>query len=120
MNREKGSGSRFLLDEVLGKSGIDSARVHGYNQIALGHIPAAWHIYSGRADCCVATRVAARTFGLDFIPLTTERYDLIVRDRAFARESVQVLLDVINRSAFQRELRELASYDMTQTGKVVA
>ena len=120
VNREKGSGSRFLLDEMLGKRGIDSARVRGYNLIALGHIPAAWHIYSGQADCCVATRVAARTFGLDFIPLTTERYDLILRDRTFTMGPVQALLDVINRSTFQRELRELARYDMTQTGTVVA
>jgi putative molybdopterin biosynthesis protein len=119
VNREKGSGSRFLLDEMLDKGGIEASSVLGYNQIALGHIPAAWHIYSGQADCCMATRAAARTFGLDFIPLKTERYDFILRDRFLELRPIQVLLDVLNRSAFQRELEARGNYDMTQTGRVL-
>jgi molybdate-binding protein/DNA-binding XRE family transcriptional regulator len=118
VNREKGSGSRLLLDEMLHKEGIKAAKVLGYHKIALGHIPAAWHVYSGQADCCLAAGIAARTFGLDFIPLRTERYDIIIRDRNFTLEPIQVLLDVINRSALQRELRALGGYDMTQTGQV--
>lgn len=118
MNREKGSGSRLVLDELLKKGGIETASVRGYNQAAPGHLPAAWHIYSGQADCCMATRAAARTFGLDFIPLTTERYDLILRDRLLELRSIQVLLDVLNRSVFQHELETLGNYDMTQTGRV--
>lgn len=119
VNREKGAGSRFFLDALLQKAGINTAEVLGYNQIALGHIPAAWHIYSGLADCCVATRIAARAFGLDFIPLATERYDLVLPERFLNLRSIQVFLDVINRSAFQRELEALGNYDMTEAGRVL-
>jgi molybdate-binding protein/DNA-binding XRE family transcriptional regulator len=119
MNREKGSGCRFLLDELLEKGGVEPARVHGYDDVALGHLPAAWHIYSGQADCCMATRVAARTFGLDFVPLTTERYDFIFRERLLDARPIQALLNVLNRSAFHRELEELGNYDMTQTGRML-
>ena len=119
VNREKGSGSRFLLDELLDKCGINAASVHGYTTVAPGHISAAWQIQSGQADCCVATRGAARAFGLDFISLTTERYDFILRDRSLDLQPVRIMLDVINRSALQRELTALADYDMTQTGSVL-
>jgi len=119
VNREKGSGSRFLLDEMLERDGIEATRVLGYDQIAPGHVPAAWHIYSGQADCCLATRAAARTFGLDFIPLTTERYDFVLQDHILEQRPIQVLLDVINRSKLQRELELLGSYDMTQAGRVL-
>jgi len=58
-------------------------------------------------------------FGLDFIPFTTERYDFILRDRSLELRSIQALLDVLNRSAFQHELETLGNYDMTQTGRVL-
>ena len=119
VNREKGSGSRYLLEDMLDKAGIETTRVLGYEQIAVGHIPAAWHVYSGQADCCLATHAAARTFGLGFIPLTTERYDFVLKDRSFELRPIQVLLDVINRSAFQRELEALGNYDMSQAGRVL-
>ena len=119
VNREKGSGSRFFLDELLDKGGIEAKKIQGYNHVAYGHIPAAWHVYSGQADCCMATRVAAQTFGLDFIPITTERYDLILPERFLKLQSVQVLLDVLNRSAFQHQLNRLGNYDMTRAGRVL-
>jgi putative molybdopterin biosynthesis protein len=67
----------------------------------------------------MATRVAARTFGLDFVPLTTERYDFIFRERLLDARPIQALLNVLNRSAFHRELEELGNYDMTQTGRML-
>jgi putative molybdopterin biosynthesis protein len=67
----------------------------------------------------LATRAAARTFDLGFIPLTTERYDFVLEDRILELRPIQVLLDVINRSAFQRELEALGSYDMSQAGRVL-
>jgi putative molybdopterin biosynthesis protein len=119
VNREKGAGSRFLLDELLQKHGIPSSSVCGYEQIAYGHIPAARHVHARQADCCIASHAAARVFGMDFIPLTTERYDLIIPDCFLDLRSVQILLDILNRSAFQRELEAVAGYDMSQTGKVM-
>jgi len=120
VNREPGSGSRSLLDSSLKRLGIASSRVRGYKQMAHGHLPAAWQVRTGQADCCVATRAAARVFGLDFVPLVSERYDLVIRKQHLALPAVQQLLDTLNRSAFRRELEGLGGYDTSGAGKQVA
>jgi putative molybdopterin biosynthesis protein len=120
VNREPGSGSRSLLDSSLKRLGIASSKVKGYKQVAHGHLPAAWQVRMGHADCCVATRAAARVFGLDFVPLVSERYDLVIRKQHIALPAVQLLLDTLNRTAFRRELEGLGGYDTSGAGKQVA
>jgi molybdopterin molybdotransferase/putative molybdopterin biosynthesis protein len=116
--REAGSGSRQLLDRELAAANIPGRSVCGYDDPpAAGHLPAAWRVYSGMADCCVATRSAARAFGLDFIPLASERYDLVIRREHLATTPVERLLDTLAQGAFRRELEALCGYDTRQTGK---
>jgi putative molybdopterin biosynthesis protein len=119
MNRETGAGSRLLLDSTLRRLGFKTSEVKGYDQIAYGHIPAAWHVHSGHADYCVATRAAARVFGLDFLPLISERFDLVIPKKHEGLAVTQILLDTLNRAAFQRELEMLGGYDTSQTGKLL-
>ena len=119
VNREPGAGSRFLLDSLLQKKGIAAKAVHGYERIAYGHIPAAWHVHSGEADCCIAVRAAAQVFGLGFIPLLSERYDLIIPEAFLGLQTVQIMLDVLNRSSLKRELEALGGYDTSQTGRIL-
>jgi putative molybdopterin biosynthesis protein len=119
VNREVGAGSRHLLDSLLRKNGIPPDKVHGYEQIARGHILAAWRVHSGIADCCVATRASARVFGLDFLPLVSERFDLVIPDRYWDLPAVQKLLDALNRSSFRKELEALGGYDTGETGRLV-
>jgi putative molybdopterin biosynthesis protein len=119
INREKGAGSRELLDNKLREAGIKPDQVRGYDREAMGHLPAALTVSMGEADACIATRSAARAFGLPFIPLATERYDLVVR-RAYARlTAVEALLDALNRAAIRRKLELLAGYDTSHTGEVL-
>jgi molybdate-binding protein len=120
VNREPGAGCRNLLDEGLAQAGVPIRRVSGYDQIAPGHLPAAWHVLSGRADCCIATRAAARVFGLGFLPLLAERYDLVIRKPDLDRPEMQVLLDALGRAAFRRELEGLGGYDAAASGTRVA
>lgn len=120
VNREPGSGSRSLLDSSLKRLGIPSSRVKGYDQVANGHLPAAWQVRTGQADGCVATRAAARVFGLDFVPLFSERYDLVIRKQHLALPAVQLLLDTLNRTVFRRELEGLGGYDTSGAGKQMA
>ena len=117
VNREEGAGSRKLLDSGLRRMRIDSSTVHGYDRIASGHLPAAWHVQSGVADCCIATRAAARIFGLGFIPLVSERYDLAIHRRHLDLPSMQAVLDTLNRSSFRRELESLGGYDTREAGQ---
>lgn len=120
VNREPGSGSRALLDKLLSASGIESRRVHGYDRIAYGHLAAAYCVASRDIDVCLATRSAAKTFGLGFIPLHSERYDLVMRRRTIEFPAVKAFLDVLQRATLRRKLEVLAGYDTTETGAVIA
>jgi putative molybdopterin biosynthesis protein len=117
VNREKGAGSRALLDSALKRLKLDSKNVRGYNRIAPGHLQAAWQVQSGQADCCIATRAASRVFGLGFIPLLSERYDLAIRRQHLDMPSIQVLLNTLNRSNYRRELESLGGYDTRAAGQ---
>jgi putative molybdopterin biosynthesis protein len=116
INREPGSGSRLMLDSHLQKAGIVPKAVKGYKEIAMGHLPAAWQVKNGGADCCLATKTAACVFGLDFIPLASERYDLVIRKDNLSLPGVQILLDTLGRTAFRRELEGLGGYDTKIAG----
>jgi putative molybdopterin biosynthesis protein len=120
VNRESGSGSRALLERLLEKAGIDEHKVQGYDRIAYGHLAAAYHVVSREADVCLATRSAAQTFGLDFIPLHSERYDLVMRRRTADLPAVKAFLDVLQRATLRRKLEVLAGYDTSETGARIA
>lgn len=120
VNREAGAGCRIMLDSKLVQLGIAARSVRGYGQIALGHLPAAWHVLTGKADCCIATKAAARVFGLDFIPLLSERYDLVIRKPHLNSQAIQVLLETLGRAAFRRELEGLGGYDTRTAGDRLA
>lgn len=119
INREAGAGSRFLLDHHLRLCGVGAQQVRGYHDIARGHLPAALHVYAGKADVCVATSAAARAFGLDFLPLASEQYDLVIPRRYDNLPTVQTLLDLLNRARLRRQLEALGGYDTSCTGQVV-
>ena len=120
VNREPGSGSRGLLDELLEKAAMEANKIQGYDRIAFGHLAAAYCIVSHDADVCLATRSAAQTFGLDFIPLRSERYDLVMRKRSADLPAVKAFLDVLQRATLRRKLEVLAGYDTSETGALVA
>lgn len=120
VNREFGSGSRALLDQRLEKAGIGTHRVQGYGRVAYGHLAAAYCVVSRDADACLATRSAAQAFCLDFIPLHSERYDLVMRKRTADLPAVKAFLDVLQRATLRRKLEILAGYDTSETGTLVS
>jgi molybdate-binding protein/DNA-binding XRE family transcriptional regulator len=119
VNREKGSGSRALLDAGLQRLKIAARNVRGYDHLASGHLPAAWQVQAGAADCCLATRAVARVFGLNFIPLVSERYDLVIRKSHLELPRIQNLLDTLSSLRFRRELEGLGGYDTRVAGQRV-
>jgi putative molybdopterin biosynthesis protein len=120
VNREPGSGSRALLDKLLAKAGMNARTVKGYDRVVHGHLAAAYCVVSDDADVCLATRSAAQTFGLDFIPLQRERYDLVMRKRTADLPAVKAFLDVLQRATLRRKLEVLAGYDTSKTGALIA
>jgi putative molybdopterin biosynthesis protein len=119
VNREPGSGSRALLDKLLKQTGLRATHTLGYKDVAIGHLAAAWTVLSGSADACIATRAAAQAFGLNFIPLHAERYDLVMLREMAQTPAVQALLNVLHRADFRRKLELLAGYDTSQTGTLI-
>lgn len=120
VNRESGSGSRTLLDRLLQSAGIAPAKINGYERVAQGHLAAAYMVLTNEADCCLATRSAAQTFGLDFLPLQSERYDFVMRRQTLATPAAETFLDVLQRATLRRKLEVLAGYETGQTGAVLA
>jgi len=116
VNRQQGAGSRQLLDRHLKESGISPKHVKGYNRILPGHLPAASAVARGDADCCIATESAARLLGLHFIPLATERFDLVTLRKYLQLAPVQAVFDALARSAVRQRLGTIAGYDVSQTG----
>jgi molybdopterin molybdotransferase/putative molybdopterin biosynthesis protein len=117
VNREPGAGSRRLLDSHLERLQIDPGAVRGYENLAAGHLAAAWQVRTGAADCCIATRAAARLFGLGFLPLVSERYDLAIRRQHLDLPQIQNLLDTLSRLSFRRELESAGGYDTKVSGQ---
>lgn len=117
VNREEGSGSRRLFDTLLAAAGMTLSKVKGAHNVAPGHLAAAWAVASGGADCCIAAGSAARRFGLDFIPLASERFELVLHKRDLQKKAVESVLSVLNRSRFRRQLEVIAGYDVSRAGE---
>ena len=120
VNREVGSGARSALDEALKELGLKVDRIQGYKCELTGHLEVAAAIASAQADVGVTIRVAADAYGLGFIPLREERYDLVVLERESATAPVQAMLEALNSHRFAREVSQLCAYDTDQMGKVIA
>jgi putative molybdopterin biosynthesis protein len=116
INRESGAAVRIMLDAELSRLHLATKSVRGYDSIARGHLPAAMQVMTGNADCCIATRAAARVFGLDFVPLVRERYDLVLRKKNLEMPEVQALFDTLGRTGFRRELEAMGGYDTSPAG----
>ena len=119
VNRELGSGSRGLLDKLIAAAGLAPSKINGYDRIAYGHLAAAFAVLSGDADVCLATRSAAQAFGLSFLPIHSERYDLVMRKRTAESPVIRSFLDVLQRATLRRKLETLAGYDTSQTGTMI-
>ena len=115
-NREKGAGCRRLLDSELQKLGIDAKSVKGYDHVVYGHLPAAREVKAKASDCCISTRAAAQALGLDFVPLATKQYDLVMLKSHLTLPPVQALIEMLAQAAFRREMEAATSYDMRQAG----
>jgi putative molybdopterin biosynthesis protein len=111
-NREPGSGTRRLLDEILSRAGISPDRLRGYNQVRQSHLAAASAVRAGAADSCLATRSAAFHFGLTFEPLTAERYTLVVHRETLGLPDVQRLFQIMTEGAFRRTMESMGAYKL--------
>jgi putative molybdopterin biosynthesis protein len=119
VNRESGSGARRLLDGELEAAGIQRAKVKGYSDEVFSHLEVASRVKAGMVDAGIGVRAAASIFGLDFIPLQRERYDLVIPKAYYETlQGLRILLDTIVSRPFRDELEALGGYDTRATGEM--
>ncbi len=118
VNRQRGAGTRVLLDYRLGQLGIDPAQVQGYAREEYTHLAVAAAVQSGVADCGLGIVAAAHALGLDFVPLEQERYDLVIPREFYESELLAPLLDVIRGDEFRRAVMVLPGYDTSKSGEM--
>jgi molybdate-binding protein/DNA-binding XRE family transcriptional regulator len=116
VNREAGAEARRLLDRELGRLGIDRAELPGYDTRAAGHLQVASAVAARLADAGVASEPVARVYGLDFVPLADERFDLVLPGAHLGSREVQGLLKVLASPWLLAQLASLPGYDLASCG----
>jgi len=119
INRQVGSGTRILLDYKLNQLGIKADAINGYQNEEFTHMAVAVSVLSGSEDTGLGIYAAAKALNLDFIPVVTEQYDLVVPQEYFETEPVQILLEIINSPAFKQRVEALGGYSTKKTGDVI-
>ena len=120
VNRQRGAGTRVLLDYQLNQMGIPAEAILGYNQEEFTHLGVAAAIASGRADCGLGIPAAAQALDLDFLPLFEERYDLVIPKKYAQSELLAPLFEVLHDKEFRKAVMNLPGYDVTPMGTLIA
>jgi excisionase family DNA binding protein len=116
--RPAGAGAQLLLVALLARAGFAQDALAAAKPPCPTGPDVAQAVRAGRADCGIATRSVARAAGLDFVPLTWERFDLVLRQRDYFMAPAQGLFAFLRESAFAERAAELAGYDVTEAGQV--
>ena len=119
INRQAGSGTRILLDYRLKALGLDPAVIRGYGVEEFTHMAVAVAVLSGSADAGLGIYAAAKALGLDFIPVVTEQYDLVIPVEHFETENIQALMDIIRSTEFKQRVESLGGYSTRCTGNIL-
>jgi putative molybdopterin biosynthesis protein len=120
VNRQRGAGTRVLLDYQLKQLGIAARDIQGYDRQEYTHLAVAAAVSSGAADCGLGILAAARALHLDFVPLFGERYDLVIPMEHYESELLRPLLEIIRDPDFASAVSALGGYETGQMGQVIA
>ena len=118
VNRQRGSGTRLLIDQLLAEESIDPARISGYGDEEFTHLAVAVSVAAGRADAGFGVQAAAARFGLDFVPLRRERYWFAVRARAADDPPIARFRAALAGRAFRRLAHRFVGYDVRDAGEL--
>jgi len=119
INRQSGSGTRILLDYELQRAGISPDRIAGYGNEEYTHMNVAMAVASGAADTGLGIHTAAKALSLDFVPLTKERYDLVIPRAYLGDEKIRLLLEIIRSDEFKGKALAMGGYEVDETGNLV-
>ncbi len=120
VNRQRGAGTRILLDYHLDQMKVNVEQIQGYNHEEFTHLAVAAAVASGRADCGLGIAAAAQALDLDFIPLFKERYDLIIPNEYLEGDLLSPLIEVLSNPSFRELVASLPGYDLSPMGEIIA
>jgi putative molybdopterin biosynthesis protein len=116
--RQPGAGAQMLLEVLLRRAGAGPKELHRLDPPCLTGPDLAAAISAGKADCGIATRAAARSAGLDFVPLLSEHFDLLMRQRSYFQPSTQALIGFLGGRRLKQRAAELSGYDPSPAGQI--
>lgn len=118
VNRQKGSGTRILSDFVCRRDGVDAARIYGYDHEEFTHTAVAALVQAGSADAGMGIYSAAKMYGLGFVPVCEEQYDLLIPDYSWDTPQVRALLEALRSPEFRARMEALGGYRVEHPGTV--
>lgn len=119
VNRQRGAGTRVLLDYLLKEKGITSEEISGYSQEEFTHIAAAIAVGRGSADVALGIEAAAEAVGVDFVPITEEKYDLILLENNLSDWRIEYLISLLRDEKVKDKINNLGGYDTENTGDII-
>lgn len=119
INRQRGAGTRMLLDYKLNQLGIDHEKIKGYDREAATHMAVAAAIQGDSADCGMGIESAAKAMGLDFIVIDNEEYDFVIKQEFLNLPHVQAFIDVLKSDVFKNRIKELSGYTVENCGDII-
>lgn len=119
VNRQEGSGTRLLLDNNLKKLKISPSLIPGYKNEVFTHFEVGLSILGGETDVGIGTIAISKLLGLNFIPITQERFDLIIEQATFFDKKVQAFMEILNSSHFRQRVQPISNYDFKNSGKII-
>ncbi len=119
VNRQRGAGTRLLLDYNLKKLNINPREIKGYEREEYTHLQVAAAISNGDAHCGLGIYSAANMMGLDFIPVCNEEYDIVIFEEFLSISSIKEFISIIKSDKFKEKLDELGGYDYSEAGNIV-
>ncbi len=119
INRQKGSGTRILLDHHLKRLRVSPSKINGYEKEVYTHFEVGLSILSKEADVGIATIAVSKLLGLPFIPITQESFDMILDQSTFFEKGIQAFIEILNSHEFRNRIERLGSYDFKNSGKIL-
>ena len=119
VNRQKGSGTRILMDYLCTKHGVDPAKVYGYEREEMTHNSVAVQIAGNSADAGMGICSTAKLYDLDFLPICDEEYDILIPDRAWDTPLIRCLLDTLRSDAFRDRIEAMGGYTLDRPGEEI-
>ena len=119
VNRQRGSDTRNLIDHHLARLNIDPADVHGYDHEVCTHLEVGISVLSNEVDVEITSAAISRLLGLSFVPLTRERFDMILDQHTFFHSGVQALMEILRSENFRERAARFCGYDFKDSGKIM-